>query len=394
VGADAVLEGTVLEDARGGRLTIELTDVSRQVVLWSATYALSQDLFQIQDSVAREVAQALHVSLTPHQFAQVQRGRSVDPQAHELVLRAKGYGEQRSDAALARAIALYQEALRRDSSYAEAWAGIAEAYNLQGVFSPVRPRDAFRLAAVATDRALALDDRSASAHRSRGFLAVFYTHDWETGRAEFQRALDLDSLAAGTWLFRAWYFGGMRQYDSLLATLQRARALDSLTPINAIRLADMLYRAGQDSAARAELTSVLRRDPANELARSSLAPVLARLGDCPSALSTLPPQPDEGVAQIKFFVRTWGLCGRTANVRDFLQTGERRLKSGQTVSPVSLALGSTFLGDERAMYRWLDYAVANGDWMIFYLNIEPEFAPFRREPRFRALLQRAGLPST
>ncbi len=394
VGADAVLDGTILPDSGGGRVSVQLTDVRDQVVLWSETYKLGGDLFSMQDAVARKVAQALRVTLTPGQFAQVRRGRSEDPVAHELVVRAKGYGEQRTESGLDQAIALYSEALQRDSSYAEAWAGLAEAYNLQGVFSPVRPRDAFRLAAVATDRALALDDRSASAHRSRGFLAVFYTHDWETGRVEFQRALDLDSLAAGTWLFRGWYFGGMLRYDSMLATFRHARALDSLTPINAIRLADILAeREGQYSAARTELAGVLRRDPSNEIARASLAPVLAHLRDCPTALTTLPQQPDEGVGEMQFFVRTWGLCGQSAKLRTFLRDGEHRLRSGGTVNPVSLAIGSTYLGDREGMYRWLEYAVASGDWMIFYINIDPEFDSFREEPRFRALIQRAGMPS-
>jgi len=393
VGADAVLDGTLLEDAHGGRLTVELTDVSRQVVLWSATYQLSQDLFQIQDSVAREVARALHVSLTADQFSQVQRGRSVDPRAHELVVQAKGYGEQRSEVGLSRAIALYQEALAKDSTYAEAWAGLAETYCLRAVFSPVRPRDYFRLAALATDRALALDDRSAPAHRSRGFLAVFYTHDWETGRAEFQRALDLDSLEAGTWLYRTWYFGAMRQFDSMRATIHRARALDSLTPINAIRLADILYRDQQDSAARAELLGVLRRDPSNELALSSLGPVTARLGDCDRALALLPPRPDDGVGAIQFFVRTWGLCHRVRELQAFVRNGDRRAASGGHVTPVVLAMAEISLGDRAGMYRWLEYAVEDGDWQLFYINMNPEFDPYRTEPRFRELMRRAGMPS-
>ena len=393
LGADAVLDGTLFEDAHGGRVTVELTDVSRQVVLWSGTYQLSQDLFQIQDSVAREVAHALHVSLTEVQFAQVQRGRSVDPRAHELVVQAKGYGEQRSEVGLTRAIALYQEALGKDSSYAEAWAGLAETYCLQAVFRPVRPRDSFRLAALATDRALALDDRSARAHRSRGFLAVFYTHDWETGRAEFQHALDLDSLASGTWLYRTWYFGAMRQFDSMRATIRKARALDSLTPINAIRLADMLDRDQDDSAARAELLGVLRRDPSNEIALYSLGPVTARLGDCDRALAHLPPPPDEGVGAIQFFVRTWGRCHHAEELRAFVRNGDRRAAAGGNVAPVALAMAETFLGDRAGMYRWLEYAVENGDWQTFYINIDPEFDPYRTEPRFRALVKRAGMAS-
>jgi serine/threonine-protein kinase len=392
VGADAVLDGSILEATRGRRVSLQLTDVKRQVVLWSETYQLGGDLFGIQDSVAREVARALQVTLTPSQFAQIQRGRSDDPLAHELVVRAKGYGEQRSEEGLTSAIGLYQEALRRDSTYVDAWAGLAEAYNLRAVFSRVVPRDYFRLATVATDRALALDTLSAAAHRSRAFLAVFYTHDWAEGKAEFDRTLALDSLAAGSWLFRAWYFSAIGETDSMLASMRRARALDSLTPIYPVRLADALYWTGNDSAAERELVAVLQRDPTNAIAQFSLAPVYARLGQCKKALATIPETAPSNFASYSYLVRTWARCGRLDRVRTFLQEEERSVARGGQVSGVVLGVTSTYLGDKEGMYRWLRYAVRTGDWEILFINSTTEFDPFRSEPRFQAVLREAGLP--
>ena len=185
----------------------------------------------------------------------------------------------------------------------------------------------------------------------------------------------------------------MRQLDSMVATLRRARALDSLTPINGVRLADELYATGDDSSAYRELTSVLRRDPTNELVLASLGPVLARRGDCRGGLAALPPPPDAGVGSMQFYVRTWGLCHQDARLRAFLQDGDRRARSGAPTRPVVLGMAAAYLGDREAMYRWLGYAVDQGDWMLFYINIYPEFVPFLKEPRFRALLQRLRMPT-
>ena len=87
------------------------------------------------------------------------------------------------------------------------------------------------------------------------------------------------------------------------------------------------------------------------------------------------------------------LCGEAAKLRAFLTDGAGRRASGRTVNAVSLALASTYLGDRAAMYRWIDFGVESGDWMLFYINIDREFDPYRQEPRFRALMERAGMPS-
>jgi serine/threonine-protein kinase len=393
LGADAVLDGTLFPSSNGGRLNVELTDVKNQTILWSQQYQLGGDLFAFQDSVARQVASALRVTLTPTQLAAARSGRSGDPVAHDMVVAAKGYAEQRNQAGLDRAISLYTDAIARDSSYADAWAGLAEAYNLRAVFGDVRPGDYFQLAAQAADRALALDSASATAHRARGFVAVFWQHDWAAGRREFDRALALDSLAPSTWLFRTWYFMAMGQRDSQLATVTRARDLDSLAPINATRLADILYNGGDYAAAKRELASFVQHDPV-PMALLSLAPVYARLGQCDSALTALGLiSPSYGPASIRFRFRVWGRCGQQDRIRQELRSADERAKSGQPVSGVTMAEGAALVGDREGMYRWLDHAVRTRDWQLFFINGDPEFGPYRAEPRFRALLRQLDMPA-
>jgi serine/threonine-protein kinase len=393
LGADAVLNGTLLPSSEGDRVGLELTDVKTQAVLWSERYQLGANLFAVQDSVAGRVASALRLQLTPAEFAAARSGRSVDPAAHDMVVRAKAYAEQRDEAGLIQATTLFAEALRRDSTYADAWAGLAEAYNLHAVFNDVTPGDYFRLASDAADRALELDSASVTAHRARAFLAVFWRHDWPLADREFRQALALDSLSPSNWLFRTWYFMAMGPWDSVRGSILRAHQLDSLAPVIAARMADVLYDGGDATGARAELIRMLRYDPANGSVRLSLASVYAALGQCDSSLALFPRSaalpPYAGA--YRYAIRVWARCGQPERIAGLLRIAEQSRQAGGTPSGFAAAIAATYVANRDVMYRWLDYAFRTGDWQLFFVKGDPEFAPYRNEPRFEALLRQAGM---
>jgi serine/threonine-protein kinase len=399
LGADAVLDGEILPGAQGGRVSLQLTDVATQRVLWSARYTLRRDLFAFQDSVAQQVAGALEVTLSPIRLAALRSGRTVNPEAHELVVRAKGYAERRASSQLDQAIALFSEAIGRDSTYVDAWAGLAETYNLRAVFGDVVPPDYFRLSRFAAERALALDSTSASVHRVLGFLAIFAAHDWRNAEAEFRKSLALDSAQPATWLFRGWYYYGMRQLDSALLSMRRARDLDSLTPIYAVRYADLLADRGDRSASAAELHRVLARNPGDPFIMGSLARVYGLERQCDSAQSFLDAMLHAGLTLapndpvISMPMTVWAACGQPGLVRAELDSAEVLARAGRPVREVFLAEAAAGLGDRATMYRWLDRAVENGDWASFMMQ-RPTFDPYHSEPRFQAVLRRFGMPAS
>jgi serine/threonine-protein kinase len=395
VGADAVLGGTLLRSATGGRVKVELTDVQSKRLLWADDYMLGADLFAMQDSVARRVASSLQVTLHPSDLAAVQRGRGADLAAHDQVVRAKGYADRRDPAGLDQAIPLFTDAIRRDSSYAEAWAGLAEAYFLRAVFSDagfgnaVNHDEYFRRSAAAAARALALDSSSAAVHRVLGMLAVFHTHDWAVAQREFERSVALDSAQAATWLFRTWYYYGMNQRDSALWSVRRAWALDSLTPIYPTRLADVLHDWGDKAEARQLMERTMRRNPTDLIPRLSYVTLLATEGRCDSALAIpLPPLESSPGAQLE--LEAWARCGQVSRVRAALDSADQSVRRGQWAHGVFMAMGAAMIADTARMERWLDYSVASNDYTAFFLRA-PAFAEYRSNPRYRAALEGFGL---
>lgn len=395
VGADAVLGGALIRSASGGRVKVELTDVRSKRLLWTDDYMLGADLFAMQDSVARRVASSLQVTLHPSDLAAVRRGRGVDLAAHDQVVRAKGYADRRDPAGLDQAIPLFTDAIRRDSSYAEAWAGLAEAYFLRAVFSDagygnaVNHDDYFRRSAAAAARALALDSSSAAVHRVLGMLAVFHTHDWAVAQREFERSVALDSAQAATWLFRTWYYYGMNQRDSALWSVRRAWALDSLTPIYATRLADVLHDWGDKAEARQLMEHTVQRNPTDLIPRLSYVALLATEGQCDSALAIpLPPLESSPGAQLE--LEAWARCGHASRVRAALDSADQAVRRGQWAHGIFMAMGAAMIADTARMEHWLDYSVTARDYTAFFLRA-PAFAEFHANPHYRAALLGFGL---
>ncbi|HEX4006353.1 MAG TPA: hypothetical protein VHX60_09265 [Acidobacteriaceae bacterium] len=124
------------------------------------------------------------------------------PGAEDLYLRGRYYWNLRTADSLSRAIDAYTKAIQKDPSYAEAYAGLAESYELLPQFAHANLADAFAHAEAAADQAIRLDPSLAAAHRAKGFALFFWDWNIEQSDSEFRRALALDPNTAET---HHWY---------------------------------------------------------------------------------------------------------------------------------------------------------------------------------------------
>jgi len=129
-------------------------------------------------------------------------GHTPAPRAEEAYLRGRYYWNLRTADGLSKAIDAYTQAIVMDPSYAEAYAGLAEAYDLSPQFGHAEIGDSFGKAKAAAERAIALNPDLAAAHRARAFALFFWDWDISGSDAEFNRALALDPTSAET---HHWY---------------------------------------------------------------------------------------------------------------------------------------------------------------------------------------------
>lgn len=158
--------------------------------------------------------------------------------AENLFLRGRYYWNLRTADSLARAIDAYTQAIVLDPAYAEAYAGLAEAYDLLPQFGQADLGDSLRKAEGAADRAIALNPNLAAAHRARAFAMFYWDWDISGSDAEFRRALALDPNSADA---HQWYAGTLQCRGEGAEAMRQNDEAARLRPTSAAIATDAAY---------------------------------------------------------------------------------------------------------------------------------------------------------
>src|ERR1700704_1223791 len=164
-----VLEGSVRKSGKRVRITAQLIQVATDSHLWSDTYDRElDDIFAVQDDIAQSVVKELRSALMGEtsdkvastsaaaEVRQAATGRSDNPEAFQLYLQGKFYGERITQADSDKAIDLFQRALAIDPSFALAWAGQSHIHFVQAGYGFAPISEGFERAREAAQNALRL----------------------------------------------------------------------------------------------------------------------------------------------------------------------------------------------------------------------------------------------
>jgi TolB-like protein/tetratricopeptide (TPR) repeat protein len=129
LGARYIIEGTVRRHMDDLRITANLIDVASSTQLWSDRYkGKMADVFDIQETVSKEIVDALELKLTPVEKVALTRRSTSIPEAFDLYLRGRDALYRQTRTSIETATRLFQQAIKLDSRYAQAHAGLGEAY--------------------------------------------------------------------------------------------------------------------------------------------------------------------------------------------------------------------------------------------------------------------------
>ena len=203
LGVSVVLEGSVRRAGDHVRITAQLIDAESDSFLWSETYDREmKDVFAIQDDIAHSIVRALQVTLSPGERRAMQFVATADPEAYDFYLRGRRYMYSMSRRDYEHAIRMFEQAIRIDSMYALAYAGMADAYSHLFRYAEASAENAAQ-ANRASEKALVLDPQSAEAHAAHG-LALMIREVYDDARQEFEAA-----IALNPGLFEAYCYYGI-----------------------------------------------------------------------------------------------------------------------------------------------------------------------------------------
>jgi serine/threonine-protein kinase len=390
-----VVDGTVRRVGDRRRITASLIDVNTGKEVWADHFersALTRDVFTVQDSVTRSIVRRLLPHASRVTVASSVARPTENPEAHDLYLQGRYFFERRDSVGMRKAQEYFRRAIRIDSTYALAYAGLADAYALQANFGFSFPNSIFPIARKYATLALAHDSSLVEVHVSLAFIALFHDWDWPAAAREFETASRLNERYAPIHLYRAWYFMATDSNDAAIGELRRAVDLDPFSGLNNTRLVTILFYTHHFSEALTQARNVYERDPNFVGLRQEMARVYVQLGRCKDALAMLEGSADQPLSLL-LGVRgyTYAKCGRTEDARAELNRLLNRARGGEYVSHYALAVIQAGLGDDDQTIAELEKAYVERAPPLFVMKLEPAFASLRADPRFVAIARRIGV---
>jgi serine/threonine protein kinase/tetratricopeptide (TPR) repeat protein len=231
LGVTNILEGSLQKTADQVRVNVQLVNTHTDSDLWADTYDRKlTDILGVESDIAKEVADALQVKLSPTYSQALASAQTRDAEAYDLFLRGEyafHQAESRETAeAFDRADGFYQQALARDPNFAEAAAELARSrlYRHWEV-APLAPEKLKEVKRI-IDRALALAPNSPNAHLALASFFYWGHREYEKALTEFNRTLELQPNSALARKYRAGVYRRRGEWEHSLADFQRAQELD------------------------------------------------------------------------------------------------------------------------------------------------------------------------
>ncbi|MBL8212067.1 MAG: hypothetical protein JNK87_15225 [Bryobacterales bacterium] len=392
--AEAVLTGSVTQRGSDLSIRVELVSVRDNTLLWGERFDRKlTSVPLLREQIVREIASTLHLRLSESRRRNPAGREAVSPEAHRNYLRGRYHWNRRTAGGLNLAIDYFQRAIAEDPAYALAYAGLAESYAVFSYYSPTPPGEIAVKGMAAARKALELDPSLSEAWTARAHLESDYEWRWEAAEQHFRQAIALDDNNATAHHWFSEHLAAMGRFAEQWDEINRAAALDPLSPVIANNRGRALYFTGRYDDAAGIYRKVAAEFPQSGNPRQDLGKVLLVKGMYREATEEFHKMQELGGAYIHsgLLALAYGLAGDSGRAREIQQSLIARSGRGY-LPPYVMALAALGLGDRNGALTWIEKAANERSQTLRWIGVEPLFDGLRDEPRFRAVVLRMGLP--
>jgi TolB-like protein/Flp pilus assembly protein TadD len=390
---DSVVEGSVLRAGQRVRINVQLVRADNGHAVWSESYEKDlSDVLAVQSEAARAIVAEIKVRLSPEEGRRLARVRAVDPEAYDAYLKGRFYWAKFTAEDYQTAIEFFDKAIKKDPTYAPAYAGLSHAYRALAFDGLAPPAEDMPKAEAAAKKAQSLDDTLGEVHLALG-LNRLARWDHETCLEELQKALELSPHDAIIRRFYSQALSRVSRSDEAIAEAKAAQALDPLSVETNRALGSVFYWAGRNEEALNQYRKTVELDPRDARLHGHLADVYARKGMYAEAIAEqqryLSLSGDDEAA--RDLGRDFASSGYSAAMRAlYRKTLEFLEEAGKYayVSPVHFAVLHAQLGENDAAFASLEKAFEERQPWLGQVKNDPQFEPLRSDPRFAPLIRR------
>jgi TolB-like protein/Tfp pilus assembly protein PilF len=392
LGVRYLLEGSVRRSRGRVRVAAKLIQASDETQLWAENYERQAgDVLRLQCEVATAIAREIQIKLTPRTTRRLAGAQEVPAGAHEALLKGRHLLNKRTEAALREGMKQFEIALRHWPTYAQAYAGIADASMMLWSRGMAPARVSFRRARAAALKALELDSELGDAH---GSLAHMRLHDWDWDGLDqdFRRAIEFSPSTAILYYWYGEFLMCQGKPDSAIAVTETAYRLDPLSPIIRVALAIVLYLARRYDRAGEILVDAVEASPDHFIPRLRLGMLRVQQRQFSDAIrqlklaAELAEQSTESQAALAM---AYAASGDSASAGRIVKRLER-MRGERYVMPYYIAKVYAVANDRKHAFEWLEIAYEGGNPHLIELNSDPVFDSIRTDRRFAHLMRRIG----
>jgi serine/threonine protein kinase/Tfp pilus assembly protein PilF len=392
----SLLEGSVRKVGKRVRISAQLINVADGYHLWSEKFDRDlSDVFAIQDEISLTIVEKLKVKLLGDEKEKMLKRYTSNLDAYDLYLKGRYHWNKRTPEALKKAMAHFQEVIRKDPDYALAYAGLADCYSMLEQVNVLPPKKAFSKAKALACKALEIDETLAEAHTSLAYVLWFYDWDWVGLEREFRRAIELNSnyATAHQWFAMALMYLG--RTSEAIPEIQRALELDPLSLIMNTAAGWVYIYAGQEEKALKHAQRTLDIDPTFGFAHKIFAHINERCGRYDEAV--------EGYLKANAFAETltrqevtslrkaYTSSGWTGYLRKRLEIQQPKAEQGKVPS-YDIACLCARLGDTEKAIEWLSRAYEERNPGLAGLLTDDAFNKLRSDPGFIEIMKKMRFP--
>lgn len=363
----------------------DLIDLQNVAQLWGQHYDHKvSDVLLAQDNISRDIFENLRLKLNVEEKKQLE--------AYRLYIHGRNAWNKRTGDALQQAIEYFNQAIAIDPNYGEAYAGLADCYNMLVVYGRLKPNEGFPKAKAAATRALEINENSAEAHSSMAFIKFRFDWDRRATEREFQTAIKLKPAYASAHQWYSSYLVAVERFDEAIAEAKRTEELEPLSFVASSHLGWIYYLAGQNDNAIEQCRKILERDPSSFPARRYLGLAYEAKGMYTEAIAEF----QTGVKlsgsplMLALLGHAYAASGKTEEAKQVLAELQQ-VQAQRYVSPYTVAAIYAGLDDQEQAFKWLEAAVEERDIWLMNLKVDPVFAKLRSDRRFTDILARIRL---
>lgn len=388
---DAVLDGTVRKNGDNMEVRATFFDPRSDSVIWSQAFTKSsENVAGLQEDIFQDVIRRLSISGTS-----IKTKGTHSAAAYDAFLKGRFQWNRRQPDGHEKAISFFEQAIALDPEYAEAYAGLGDAYaqltsSVPGETHKERPQR-MKLARQSAEKAIALDSSLAQPYATLGYIGWHYEWDWAASDQAFRKSIELDPSYPTAHHWYSFLLARVNRMDEAVAEIKRARELDPLSVIIANDVGEILYWAGryEEAIEAARTTTELAGDGSQRYYVPSAYRFMGDNDGWLAALQISVEESNRGAAELEALAEAYFRLGELNLSRQALAESRRRSGSRESKDPVK------YFAREEELKRFVVYLKDEYGFRgagITMAHNHPNFsARLRSDPRVQQYIRLAGL---